>query len=394
MSTSPALAQQAERGDSIQDLPRRGYEPRTIRVDGIIIAPQLVAEGHYDSNVYAAPQNPSADFVYNITPQVTLDARHGNLVLAADAIANFRGHATNTREDSLTYGVGGTADYTLAEVNHLTGTLRYARGVESRADPEADRSKQLRPSRLDLFSAKGIYRYRRNRVGLDLTGAIDKVGYLPIRDRDRDGTNYRLAGRAALELDSRFNMFVEAFGNLRDQRLPRDRSGIDRDQTTVGLLGGATVDIAERWRGEGGIGIYRANPADPSLRSFNLFGANGRIVWSPTARTTVTTSFFRGDVATVRTGASGRIDTNVGVRVDQEARHNLILHARAGFLQTAYRGNPTEQQNTVSVAAGAEYLLSGQFSLTADAAFNHRTSRVALNEFDRASAGVGIRIRY
>src|SRR3546814_19223227 len=85
------------------------------------------------------------------------------------------------------------------------------------------------------------------------------------------------------------------------------RSGLDRDATTLGFLTGAGLDIGTKWRGEIGVGLFRTNSDDPTLRSFSGFAANGKITWSPDERTAVTAAVFRGDVATVRSGpATGR----------------------------------------------------------------------------------------
>src|SRR3546814_6314246 len=123
-------------------------------------------------------------------------------------------------------------------------------------------------------------------------------------------------------------------------RLSVDRGGLDRDATTLGFLTGAGLDIGTKWRGEIGVGLFRTNSDDPTLRSFSGFAANGKITWSPDERTAVTADVFRGDVATVQSGAGGRIDTRIGLRLDQEIRHNLLMSLRAGVRSEEHTSAP------------------------------------------------------
>src|SRR3546814_4462414 len=61
-------------------------------------------------------------------------------------------------------------------------------------------------------------------------------------------------------------------------------------------------------------------------------------------RTAITLDAFRGDVATVRTGALARTDTRIGIGVQQEVRHNLLFNAGLSWRQTDYRGTSDQTQ--------------------------------------------------
>src|SRR3546814_18921796 len=103
-------------------------------------------------------------------------------------------------------------------------------------------------------------------------------------------------------------------------------------------------DIGTKWRGEIGVGLFRTNSDDPTLRSFSGFAANGKITWSPDERTAITADVFRGDVATVQSGAGGRIDTRIGLRRDPEIPHNTLMSVRGGERRTSSRGGAAAQR--------------------------------------------------
>lgn len=394
-ATAPSAvwAQAADSVTAIRDLPRPGYEPRTVRLGALVLAPEIAAEAHYDSNIFATSRDADDDIVINITPRVDATLSTDRLKLAADAYANLRRHAENGTENSTTFGAGGTVDLALSERHQLTGGLRFDRSVQSRADPESFTGRNESPAPIDTASADLGYRFRGGRIGFSLNAGAQVIDFRPVSESDRDLSAFRGAARVFFSVSPRFDAFFEGFVNRRDVRLAVDRSGIDRDATTVGGLIGTSLALARRWRGEIAFGVFKSNPDDVTLTSFSGLSASGRLTWSPAVRTAVTFDVFSGDVATVRAGATGRIDTRLGVRIDQEARHNLLLNLTAGFRDTRYRGIDRQQQ-VASIGIGGELLLNRRLSLTANASFARRSASVPLDEFERATAGIGLRLRY
>src|SRR3546814_2282336 len=82
-------------------------------------------------------------------------------------------------------------------------------------------------------------------------------------------------------------------------------------------------------------------------------------------RTAITLDAFRGDVATVRTGALARTDTRIGIGVQQEVRHNLLFNAGLSWRQTDYRGTSDQTQRIWGGNVEAEYLLNSHLSIAA-----------------------------
>lgn len=391
LATAPVAAAEPGRGDAIADLPRRGYEVGRLRFGNAMLMPVLSAESHYDSNVFATSRRTRDDVVFNLGPRLGISVDGGRLTIDADAEANFRLHSDNTTEDRTTFGAGASAVFLASSRETFDGKVRYDRLAESRADPEANPLLR-RPAQLDSVGADFGFGHRTRRFGITLRGGAQKVNYLDAADADRDLTNYQASLRINVPLSPRLDLFVQPYGNRRDARLSVDRSGVDRDVTTTGILAGAAIDITGRWRGEFGAGVFHADP-DGALKSFDGLALRGSLYWTPVARTAVTLKASRGDAATIRSGANGRIDTNISLRIDQEARHNLLLHAGVAYEGTSYRGNIDRRLRQFSVDAEAELLVGRRLSVFIRASHTDRDANSRFDQFKRTTAGLGLRLK-
>ncbi|MCJ8159307.1 outer membrane beta-barrel protein, partial [Sphingomonas sp. LaA6.9] len=188
--------------------------------------------------------------------------------------------------------------------------------------------------------------------------------------------------------------FVEGFATKRDARTAVDRNGVDRDTTTYGGNVGVQLDIADRIKGDLGLGVYRAEYQDATISDHTGFSASGRIVWRPRVRTSITGQVFSGDVATIRGGASSRTDTSGSIRVDQEVRHNLLAYALVGVVDTSYRGASGRNLTTLTGAAGVEYLMNRSISIKLDTAYMDRSANLPTDAFNKFRVGVALRLRY
>ena len=390
-----AMAQQVDRGTSALDLPRPGYEPRKLHFGSSVVSPEMRVEGLYDSNVFATSTNEADDFILSVAPRIDAISEFGKLRLRTDANVAHREYVDHGRESRTTFGGGTKGDYAISQKHSINLGARFDRDVESRADPEANNNPNLPPRKINSLAGELGYRYRGNRIGFSLQGGVDKQNYLDPTESDRDMTTYRGSARVSVQMSAGKDLFVEGYVNRRDNRLSFDRSGVDRDNTTIGFLTGIGLDIGTKWRGDMGVGLFRSDPDDPTLKSFTGFGANGRLTWSPDERTAVTAEVFRGDVATIRSGAGGRIDTRASLRLDQEIRHNLLLNARVGVRSTTYRGaSSSQRQTTAFVGAETEYLMNRFVSVFVNGTYSKRYAKIDSEKFNKGGVGIGLRLRY
>jgi hypothetical protein len=379
---------------SVRDLPRPGYEPRQIRLGSTVLSPEIVAGGEYDSNVYATSRNADDDLLLTLAP--TLAARHddGRLRLDTNLYAVLRHYDEHRLEDVNTFGITSAGRYELANGQSLTAGIDAERSFQRRGDPEARTDTLRGPARINVGRAQLGYRYSPGRIGVSVEGAAEKLNFLPRDEDDRDLLTLRGSTRVFVRASSRVSGFIEGYVNKRNARTAVDRTGVDRDAFTKGALAGAEISVADRLQGEFGIGVFRSNPEDLRLRSFTGFAASGNLVWRPRTRTSLTAEVFRGDVATIRAGANGRIDARASLRLDQEVRHNLLFSGTVGRRNTRYRGRINQDQTTYTIEAETTYLMTRNFQLVASIRFNRRDADQPLDEFDRLRAGLSLRLVY
>jgi hypothetical protein len=373
-------------------LPRPGYEPRTLRLGSATLSTDLGIETRYDSNVFAVSVDPIDDVIFIATPHVGIEGKTDQLTYQADAFADIRQYVDNGSESYATFGFAGSGTYIVSSNHRIGGGARLERLVETRNDPEANTNTGQPPRRVDTVAGDLSYSYQGSRLGIDVRGEARQLDYRP-EDEERSLAIYFLAVRASLVAAPFLSVFVQPYINRRDFDLAFDQGGVDRDATTFGVTGGVRLLTTDRWTGEIGVGGFRSNPDDPTLDSFSGFAASANLIWSPSERTRLTLRGSSGDTATVRTGATGRTDSSINLRLDQEVRHNLRFSANIGYQKTAYNG----LDNNLRTGFGAtqiEYLINQYASAFLTASYAERRADPATDGFDRGYVGLGVRLRH
>ena len=394
ISGAAARAQSVEPkgSESIANLPRPGYEAGRWRFGNIVVAPVLSAETQYDSNVFAVSKAAQDDAIFNFGPRVDVTADGSRLNVAADVEANIRRLTTYTTENRVTFGAGTTATYDASPTLSFDGIARFDRGAVNRSDPEASPLLR-RPSKTNVILADVGASYRRNRFGIALRADILRVNYLEASEDDRDLNNTSASLRLSWAASTRLGLFVQGYGNRRDAVLPFDRSGVNRDASTIGALAGVTLDISGRWKGDIGVGAFKANSDDPTQASFSDVAVRASLSYTPSPRTAFKLKLVRGDNGTIRSGASGRVNTVAALTFEGEARHNLLVHAAVGFEDTVYRGFLVRHLQQYSVDGEVEYLFGSRWSLYVNARYTDRSANQIFDQYKKTTASIGLRVR-
>lgn len=386
----PALAQD----QSPLSLPREGLDYSGYTLGSVTVLPQVTFRTEYDNNIYATSSGEVDDARFELTPSVSLRKQAGSTRLSWDNYANLRWHAHNSNEDSTAFGTALRANSSAGGANTFSARASFDRAIESRADPEKTAGVLDSPRRIDLYGGDLSYRRMFGAFAAEISGAADRADYSDPLDQDRDMWTYRGALRLSVRSRSSLEGFVEGYVNRRDFRLATDFSGVNRDTTTIGANVGVQREIGQRLRGRIGVGIFRANPDSPVLQSFSGLGVSGDLTWTPRVRTQVNLKLSRGDVATVRAGATGRVDTTVRLGVDQEIRHNLLGRFSIGYTDRQYRGSVRGHLKTFDVRLEAEYLMSPRMSLFSAGTYTNRDARLALDQFSKTVASLGLRYKF
>ncbi len=382
-----------EQTTSVLDLNRPGYEPRKLRVKSIIITPQLDFGTVYDSNVYAAPRDRRDDAVFTLRPAIAAEKSQGRLRWRAEAYGLARRYSRNSREDSETYGLSLKS---VADVNNVLtvgAAAGYRRAVENRSDPEVRQSPQLGPPLFDVLNGELNGAVALGKLGVSAKAQVEKYNFVSVANDDRDFTSYRGTLRLLYRLGPAISAFGQGYVNKRRFRLRDPVTGIDRDSRTMGGLMGVLINPGGKVRGDVGAGVFRYNPSDPSLPSFTGFALEGSLTYVPRRRTALIVDVFSGDVATVRNGATGRVDRRARLTIQQEIRHNLLANLGVRYRQTRYRGVDA-RLTTVGADGELEFLVNRHLSFAAIAQVSKRTAREPGDRFERARVGAELRYRF
>ena len=394
LSAAPLSGQTVTRDPSVADLPRKGYEPRTIRVGAVVIQPSVDAALTYDDNIFASPNGIVGDEIIALSPRIDVRRQGVDLDFSAEVHADLIRYNANSKENVNLFGGVLETRARLSKRHSLNASMSFDRGFERRSDPEATVNRALPPTLTNISTVNVKYRADGARFGAVVDVLASQLDYLSRQEDDRDLRTYRLSVRALLNFDRRIALFIEPYVNRRDARRRLDRNGLDQDSTTTGLLGGVSFDIGDKLQGDAGIGVFRAQPEAAPLRAYSGLAANGRIVWRPRRRTAIVIAGFRGDVATVRAGALGRIDTRLTISIEQEARHNLLLHGSVGVHNVHYRGTLNRDQRFVNAEIEARYLVNRHLSFSLAAAHTRRSADDPGERFRRWRTTFAARLVY
>jgi len=388
-----AAAQQSVATQNFEQTPPPGYERRAIQLGAWTVMPELRVTASADSNIFATSTNAEEDIIFLVEPKVKFERATDELTIAGDAHATVRQYAENTGENINLFGANGRLRYRATPSQSVTAGLGFDRTFQRRDDPERNDDLNLPLTPIANFTADAGYSYRPGRLGVDARIGVLKTDYDEPIDDERDLTAYRGSVRGLAGLSSRVDAFVEAYGVWRDFRLPIDLSGADRDGETLGGNAGLALDFTDKLTGEVSAGVFRASFDDPTLDEFTGFGASGALTWIPQQRTALVLNVFRGDVATNRAGASGRVDARASLKVFQEVRHNLRARLETGYRHGEFRG-ADQTQDDFTAGAAMEYMLNRHLAAEVGYSYRDRAATNPLDEFSAHHVGISLIARY
>lgn len=391
LTAGPAQAQSIEQTAPLLDEPG-DFRPIGLQLGSATLYPTLNAQLRYDSNIYAEPANEVDDVVFVANPQVVVERTGSAVQLRGVASANIRRYFDRTTENSVAAYVGGSTAWRFGEASQVTTTGYWQRIVEDRGDPEARDDPTSGPRLIDAYGGEAGYRYDGGRFGFRVDGSATRFDFRSFADAERDHDAYAVSGRVSYRVGALTSVYVLPFYTARDFRLATDTSGVNRDSKTYGARAGINIDTGGFIRGSAAVGVFRFNPEDPTLDARTGISAQASLVYQPTERTALFLEGFRGDVATVRSGASSRVDSRVRLGLQQEIRHNLRWEGSVVYRRTNFVGGSTER--TWGGLSELEYRFNRSWAIAATAQYADRDSTDPSDQFERFRGGIELRLRF
>jgi hypothetical protein len=393
IGTAPALAESVSKTAPLVSESIEGYAPEGLAVAGFQLRPEFEYIIFADDNVYASPSAERSDAVSTIGGKLEAQRKMGAVDLTFGAKAAVRRFASLTSEDSESASTFIRLGWQPRQTQRLTLLGGWNRAVEERGDPEALQLTSTGPRLTNIWEMQSRYAQESGRMLYTADVAWRKYDVLGPTNAQRDFTSYAGSLTIGRAISSRLYGTLTGFTTFRDFNLPVRSTGLSQSETTIG----GRVGVATRERGiiEGRaqIGLFRLNPADPTKKGRSGLSADISLTLRPQRRTAITLDVFSGEIATFKLGAAARADTNIALGVQQEIRHNLYGTLGLAIRRAQYLGT-TDVEKTIGPRAEVEWLTSKILSLSAYAAFNHRTSNIVEENFDRFRAGISLRLRY
>lgn len=395
LGTTAAFAEPVSETAPLVSDDLREYQTTGFDLGGVRVLPKVQYIAFADNNVYAAPSGSTkGDAVFNMAGVIEARRPIGTVELRGIAAANIRRYADLTSENSASASVEAGMNWQprLAEKLNISGAWR--RVVEERGEPETRVGvEDTGPRQLNIFESLAGYSLESGRMIYSADVAVRKFDFLGSSNDLRDFNSLFGSVTIGRAVGTKFYGTVTTYVTHRDFRLLLPVTNSNQDETTVG----ARVGVATRDRGilEGraSVGMFRLNPADPLEKSRSGLSADFALIFRPQQRTAFTLNVSSGDVATFRLGAVARADTSINIGIQQELRHNLYGSAGIVYRRSVFLGSG-DKENTLGPRAELEYLVNRTVSVTGYVTFSHRTSNIAVENFDRLRGGISLRLRY
>ncbi len=369
------------------------------RQDPVSIGPFTLEVGgeaqlDYNSNVFAAPDNAQSDAVARIRPYAELKYVAGPLTTTLSTRLDLRRYADFGTEDADAATVLLASQWSPRAGESFYVSGRADRVIEDRGDPEARQIQGIGPRLFRIWGGTAGYSRRGSRFLVEVEGDVQNVDALDLIDDDRDLETY--AGRVTVGFRPGGSFYFTGTGYFtrRDFRLREAVTNIDRDVSTAGALLGIRFDDGGLIEGRVGVGIFRLTADDPANDGRTGFSMQGQLAYRPDQRTAIRLNLFSGDVASFRAGGSTRVDTNIGLTVEKEIRHNLLGSAGLEWERNKFSGVTSGRQQRWRARGELEYLFNRRLSAFGRVSYSTRSSDDPLDEFSRFQTGAGVRLRF
>jgi hypothetical protein len=400
LTAGPALAQSISQTAPLVSEEIEGFAPQGLNVAGFKLLPEFDAVIYADDNVYAAPSKTRSDAVAVIGGAIEAQKKMGDVNLAVGVKAATRRYFSLTSENSETASTFARWGWELRQSQRISVTTDWSRAVEERGEPEAlipvpgvPLPQDPGPRRTNIWGIQSRYAQESGPITLTADFAVRRFDVLGAQNAQRDFTSFNGILTVGTAVGSRLYATATAFSTHRKFVISAPSTGLSQNETTFG----GRLGIATRERGaiegKAQIGLFRLNPQDPTQKSRTGLSADISMTFRPQRRTAITLDIVSGEVATFKLGATARAETNVGVGVQQEIRHNFYGSLGLSIRRVEFQGT-TDVEKSIGPRAELEWLANKTLSLAAYATFNHRTSNVAEENFDRFRAGLKLRLRY
>ncbi|WP_170936951.1 MULTISPECIES: outer membrane beta-barrel protein [Rhodomicrobium] len=392
-------------GDSVQDeanVPVRQrarpyLAPAGLYYDNIFFYPRVTVGGAYDSNIFAAPNDPVSDMALVIAPELTVSS-------ASEIVRHtFEAGARHFQYDRFDSQDRTEAHASLASARQIRNDLQLdtrfeaARRFELPGDGFSP-GDSLGPIPYEDLTAEAYVTKTFNRLGVTVGGSIRDLTYqngetfsgATIEQSFRDGTIATASVRPFYDFSPGYRAFTRFQVNQRDYEGTGD---LNRDSEGYDARAGVEFLLTPMLFGSVDAGILEQSYTNPEIPETNGLAANGQLTWLMTPLMTVTAFGSRSIAEMAAQNQDSRIDVTGGLRLDYEIRRDLIATLRGSFTDEDFSGSD-RRDDVLQLGAGIDYSLNRNLNFGLDYSYYDRDSTLSEFSFSRHVVMVNVTAQY
>lgn len=369
-----------EPGVTVLSRARPLYDPLGVRLGVLLAHPALDLGIGYDSDPAGLPHRPGS-LEIRTAPSLTLGAAWGEDRLGVVLRADDRRVLADPALDRTDWTAGAGLDLSfghdrlrlaateraLHEDGSQIGALPTDRPLPYRVSA-ALASYRIGGARFSVTPELGLSAWRYATASLGGIAASETY-------RDRDIARAGATARYALDPGMRFVVVLQ--GTTTRYTAPAARAP-SRNSSGLAVLAGLEDAADPMLRLRLLLGYERRVFASAAFGTHAAPIAEAQLVWQPSGMTTVTVTLSRRIEDAAQEGVAGYTETAAGLRIDREARRNLIVSLALGGQRADFTG-AGGWENAGQMGASATWLLNRRMRITAGE---------TLTSLDGAAAGL------
>lgn len=391
----------------VGERPHPEFDPIGYRMGQTFFYPKITSGILYNSNVFASHDNPQADFLALISPELTV--QYGKLPTqyraspspfaaefnAGADIYRFRNLTGENRVDA--HGRLKT-HWEIAHDLQLDSTAEVARRHEERGDSSSPQNAASPVPYLDIRGETTLTKTF-GRFGVALDGAVRKLTYdsveafdgTPLDQSARNGTIASTYIKPFYEFSPGYRIFIRAAANTRNYAGTGD---LNRDSRGYDVRAGLDFIVTPLISGSVEAGYLSQAYSNPLINSVNGPSFKAEATWLATPLLTIKGSAERSIAETVTPGFDARIDTKFEAQADYELLRNVNLFAKAKFSHEEFRGMLERTDNVKKLSAGVNYLMNRHLSVGTRYDYIDRKSTLPIYTFDQHQVMFNVTAQY
>jgi len=370
------------------------------KLGGFTAYPKLGLSAGYDDNILATETNQRSDARFQIDPSLAYDSNWSSNSLSLGGFLSSRLYSTETSQDSLDWGFGGSG-----QLDVLTDTnIQAMVGYQNLTDPRGGVNDPVNapdPVQYDLLQAGLVGNHSVNKIDLSVGADFQQYDYDEASQNYRDRDLWSISGQGGFTFSPGYSAFVRGTYNKRDfdnlsAPLPAPNppgTFVTQDSSGYNVALGIASEITNLISGEAYIGYLDQDYDSPSFEDVDgvSFGVN--LEWAPSKLTTVRLTGSREVVDSTNPIAGGIFYSLAGIGVEHELTKDVELKGDFSYYNGDYVGS-TREDNGYRFSLGADYRLSRQVHLDVLYSYDDRDSNAAGQDYTRNLITVGVTLQH